>query len=96
MHKSIFEALYYGKINPSERKVRSTPEKGNIECKIQALKSYFHKELSAEDYERIEKLETLYTEYHDCENVNLFAHGFTVGALLMLEVSAGLEGVINE
>ena len=96
MHKSIFEALYYGKINPSERKVRATPEKNDIERTIQALKNYFRKEFSAEDYERLEELENLYTEYHDCENINLFAHGFTVGALIMLEVSAGVQIVVNE
>lgn len=95
-YKSIFEVLYYGKINPFGRKVPSNPEKEEVESKIQVEKDYFRNELSPDVYERLDRLESLYTEASDMENIDLFTHGFRIGALIMLEVLAEADTVITE
>ena len=96
MSKSIFEALFYGRINAWERRASQSRERKEIECKIQAEKGYFKENMTADDYQRFQVLESLYTQASEDEEIGIFAHGLTLGALIMLEVMTGQEGVINE
>jgi len=86
MYNSILESLYHGEINLNERKAICTPPKDEIERKIQAEKEYFHNEFSPDVCKRLEKLENLYTEAFGIENIEIFTHGFKIGALMMLEI----------
>jgi len=96
MFNSILEQLFHGRINPFERKIPFTPERTETEQKIQRAKEYFRRELSTENYKRLDELETLYTESSDFENIYYFKHGFTLGALIMVEVFLEQEGAVNE
>lgn len=94
--KSILEALFYGKIAPFERGVKHSPERAEVEHKIQEEKEFFKSELSHDLHQRFTALEDLYNRASDDEEIDIFTHGFTIGALIMLEVMAGKEGIINE
>lgn len=83
---SIMEALFDGGIIPWERRRRMSKERKAIEEKIQREKRYFVEKMSLDDCQRFEALEALYGEAAHDEETDTYAHGFTLGAMLMLEV----------
>ena len=96
MSKSIFEALFYGKINPFDCRMPLGDERKDIEKKISGAKDYLRTKLSSDDWERFEQLENLYTQASNDDDVKNFAKGFIMGALLMLEITAGKEALSGE
>jgi len=91
MQKSIFESVYYGKNVPYERRVNLSPERRELEGRINAEKQYFAEKLSPDDCRRFEELVNLYSQANLDDEVNIFSHGFTVGALLLLEITKKAE-----
>ena len=91
MSKSILEALFYGRINPWECRAVHSPEREEIEKRIKAEKSYFKESLSNDDFQRLESLESLYTQASEDEEIAAFSYGFTMGTLILLEVLACQE-----
>jgi len=87
MPKSVLEALFYGKINPWECRFVHESEHTDVEKRIQSEKDYFKDKMPPDDYRRLETLENLYTQASVQEEVSFFSHGFTIGALIMLEIS---------
>ena len=63
-----------------------TDEYRAINKKIESEKRYFMEKMSLDDCKRFQELEGLYETAAHCEEVDLYAHGFTLGTLLMLEV----------
>lgn len=96
MSKSIFEALFFGKISIWEREVTVSPERREIEKKIESEKRYFIEKMSLDDCQRFQALENLYIQASEDEEIGIFSHGFTMGALIMLEIYAGRDEIINE
>lgn len=96
MSRSLFEALFYGRISTWERKVTLTPERKELERKIESEKRHFIEKMSLDDVQRFEKLENLYVQSSEENDVDVFSHGFIMGSLIMLEVLAGRDSVINE
>jgi hypothetical protein len=96
MSKSILEALYHGKLPLWERKVTHTSERTEIEQKIQFEKDYFKKSMTADDYRRLEKLESLYTQASEDEVIDMFIRSFAIGAFIMLEITAKKEDILYE
>ena len=96
MSKSIFEALYYGKISPHSRSAVSAPERKEREQRIKSEKEYFIGKIPPDDVQRFHNLEDLFTHNLLDENVNIFSNGFTLGALFVLEIMERRDGVVSE
>jgi hypothetical protein len=96
MSKSIFEALFFGKINPFERGAKLTAERKELSEKIQSEKKYLTDKLSAEDGERFDRLQTLLTQETLDTEVDVYSYGFSTGVLLILEVLEMRENIIKE
>lgn len=96
MSYSIMEALFDGRVIPWERRPNFTDEHKEIIRKIQTEKRYFTEKMSRDDACRFQELEDLYGGMAHCEEVNTYSHGFTLGALLMLEVMESKGKVIDE
>ena len=95
MAYSIMEALFSGKIIPWERRNSQTPERKALEKKLESSKRYFIERLPLDDRKKFEELEDLYSDAAFDEEVNIYAHGFILGMLLMMEVMLKKEDVIN-
>ncbi len=95
MPSSIMEALFDGKVIPWERRANLTEERREIERKIESEKRYFIEKMSLDDCQRFERLENLYGGAAHCEDVDTYTHGFTLGALIMLEVMEKKEEIIR-
>jgi len=96
MQYSIMEALFEGKIIPWERQNSYSSERLALEDKIESEKRYFTKKMSSDDCERFQTLEDLYLEATFDEQVGIYSHGFTLGALLMMEIMAKGDELKNK
>lgn len=96
MAKSIFEALFYGKINLSARHVKHNRERMEIEKAIKAEKEFFRGELVPDLYQRLETLESLYTQAGTDEEVDVFTRGVALGMHIVIEMMAQMEDMFNE
>lgn len=72
-----------------------TDEYRAVNKKIESEKRYFMEKMSLDDCKRFQELEGLYETAAHCEEVDLYAHGFTLGTLLMLEVLEKKESLLN-
>lgn len=93
---SIMEALFDGRIIPWERPGNMTAERLEIEEKIRQEKRYFMGNMSADDQARFERLEDLYSCAVHSEEIGIYSHGFTLGAMLMLELMQSKEAILAE
>jgi len=96
MTYSIMEALFVGRVIPWERHNLMSAERKALEEKIQKEKRYFIEKMSLDDCKRFEELEGLYNEAGLDEEVDIYSNGFTLGALLMMEVMAKKQEIIDE
>ena len=96
MSYSIMEALFYGRVIPWERRADITDERRAILQKLDSEKRYFSEKLSPEDYKRFEGFEDLVGSDSQHEEIDIYTHGFTLGALLTLEVLEKKEAIINK
>jgi hypothetical protein len=94
--KSIMEALFDGQVIPWERRYRMSGERKAIEEKIQREKRYFMEKMSLDDCQRLEGLENLYNEAAHDEEIDIYSHGFTLGALLMQEIMEKKSEMMGE
>lgn len=95
MAYSIMEALFEGRVIPWERRNAVSAERKELEQKIKNEKQYFIEKMSPEDCQRFEELENLFSATVFDEEVETYSHGFTMGALLMLEVLEKKSEIIN-
>ena len=95
MSKSIFEALYFGKIRPHEIVGALNPEQKKYKEKIKSEMAYFIGKMTEEDAERFNDLEDMFSCNSLDDEVNIFSNGFTLCALLMLEIIERREGFFN-
>lgn len=91
----LLHDLYYGRISPWERTILRSAEQREAENKITAAQRYFQSKLSAEEAERLQELEGLYTTVFSLEQADTFSYGFRLGAALMVEVLTG-KSLANE
>jgi hypothetical protein len=93
--KPILEELYAGQISPDELIVPKDPQYRPLNQKISdALKTWCEK-LSETDYQQLEALLDLRSQTDAMEATAAFAHGFKLGALIMIEVLTGREEVVR-
>lgn len=95
MSYSIMEALFDGRVIPWERRNTMSAERQELANKIEDEKRYFVEKMSLDDCKRFEELEGLYNEAGLDEEVDIYSHGFTLGALLMLEVMEKKREIIS-
>lgn len=96
MSYSIMEALFDGRVIPWERRNTMSAERKALEEKIENEKRYFIAKMSLDDCQRFQALEDLLSKAGLDEEVGIYSHGFTLGALLMLEVMEKKGEIINE
>ena len=96
MAYSTMEALFDGRIIPWERRVEITDERRDIEKRIESEKRYFISKMSPDDCERFKQLDELYRSAAHSEEIDIYSHGFTLGAMLILEVLGKQEKIINK
>ena len=96
MSNSVLAALFNGKIIPWERKCNRSSERRELEQKIESEKQYFLEKMPLDDRERFEQLFNIFCEATFDEEVDIYAHGFTLGSLMMVEVMEKKEDIINE
>jgi hypothetical protein len=94
--KTILEELYDGQIFPDELIVPKNPAYRQLNKEISALKETWQKKLSETDYQSLESLLQLYCQSDALEAAASFVFGFKLGALVMLEVSAGKAELIGK
>ena len=95
MAYSILEALFNGRIIPWERRNSYTPERKALEAKLEAIRRYFTDKMSPDDYLRFQELEALCGDANSEDEINVYAHGFTLGVLLMVEAMSRGKDIIN-
>ena len=82
----MLREMYNGKIIPYERRNRLAAEQLEIVHKIDAEEKYFVEKLSPDDCERFKALSNLYSMLSTSDESEIFAYGFSVGMLLMVDV----------
>ena len=96
MPYSIMEALFDGNIVPWERRNTDSPERKALEEKLENERRYFIGKMSLDDCQRFQAFENLLDDAAFDEEVQIYSHGFTLGALLMLEITAKKDAIITE
>ena len=82
----MLREIYSGKVIPWERRNRKSKEHLEIVRTIEDEERYFVSKMSLDDCDRFQKLTNLYTELMASEEGEIFSYGFTMGALLMMDV----------
>ena len=93
--KPILEELYDGRIFPAELILPKDPQYRPLSQKISDAMKIWREKLSETDYQQLEALLNLHSHFDDMEATAAFAHGFKLGALIMMEVLAGREEVVR-
>ena len=88
---SILEDIYNGRVSRWEQRVNRTAEETAVENQIQAEKKYFEKTMTADDYKRLNELETLYGEFRSFDDMRTFKYAFRLGVMIMCAVFIGEE-----
>ena len=96
MSYSIMEALFDGRIIPWERKNTNTPERMELERRIDRERQLLTEQLTSTYQEHLMNFEDLIGHAALDENIEIYSHGFTLGALLMLETMEKKEQIINQ
>lgn len=86
--KSILHDFYYGRVIPWERRNPYAEEQREINRKIESEERYFVGKMSLDDCKRFEAFKNLLSQAYSMDEVDIFSHGFKLGALFMLEVFA--------
>jgi len=82
----MLREMYFGKVIPWERRNRKSAEQSELVDKIESEEKYFVGKMSLDDCDRFQKLVSLYTQLGQSEEGEIFAYGFTMGALLMQDI----------
>ncbi|MBE9917450.1 hypothetical protein G8C92_25895 [Paenibacillus donghaensis] len=87
--KSILEEIYYGNLHMEEQIVPTDPEYQPINRKISELIEDAKQRFSESDFAALEEILDLNGESNSILAKASFVHGFTMGALVMVEVLGG-------
>lgn len=90
----IYE-IFDGQIKPWERCLTLSAKRKELEEKLAQEDSYFMERMSLEDRQRFQEMKELQNQATFKDEVEIFAQGFTLGVLLMMEVMAKKEAIIN-
>jgi len=82
----VLREMYLGKVISWERRNRKSEEQTELVDKIEAEEKYFTEKMSLDDCQRFQKLVNLYTQLGSSEEGEIFAFGFSMGAVLMKDI----------
>ncbi|WP_043891000.1 DUF6809 family protein [Paenibacillus sp. Aloe-11] len=91
---SILENFYYGKCNPSERINSKDTEFELVSQRIADAEEVLKTKLLEQDYKLIEELSDLQDVLISLLSASAYIEGYKMGALMMIEVFDGKEGII--
>nr|WP_202404165.1 MULTISPECIES: DUF6809 family protein [unclassified Paenibacillus] len=91
---SILEDLYYGKCNPSERVKPKDPEFELVSQKISKTMESLKIKIPEHEYKLIEELSDLHDNLISILSASAYIDGYKMGALMMVELFDGKEGII--
>ena len=94
--ENILRGLLSGNIIPWERKGSHSERQHEIARKIEVEERYFMEKMSLEDCGRFQALSKLYTELFVAEDENNSAYAFTLGSLLMLDITKEAENILGD
>ena len=84
--ESMLHELYFGNVNPCERKRVRDPEYAALSKKIDGIVVHFEELLSPEEYAKLMQILELRAEASVFEEAELFEYAFSLAVLLMLDV----------
>lgn len=87
----IMDALYDGKLYPSEQVVSKSPEYQRISAEFDELMEQLEKKLSGEQFAEIDKACDLLSDVQDMQNKEFFEYGLAFGMLFMQEAIKVLQ-----
>jgi hypothetical protein len=90
---SILRGLYNGSIIPWERHEKSSPELLKIVRKLESEERYFTEKMSPDDCQRFEAFNGLQADLLSAEEDNIFAYGYSLGVLMMMDVMKEAETI---
>ena len=93
--ESILRSLYNGKIIPWERKTPRNETLLEIIRKVDEEEHCLTQKMSPDDCRRFESLSKLHCELNAIDDENTFSYGFTLGALLILDMMKEAEMICN-
>ncbi|MDR0286957.1 MAG: hypothetical protein LBI03_04510 [Clostridiales bacterium] len=91
MMESILRGLFNGKIIPWERHEKSSPELLKVVRKLESEEKYFTEKMSLDDCQRFQAFTDLQAELLSAEEDNIFAYGYSLGVLMMVDVMKEAE-----
>lgn len=86
MRESMVRELYYGNLNPWERKRVYNPEYIALNDKIDGIAEHFKNLLSPEEYKKFAEMRELESQVDAEDAADLFEHAFCMGVLLMIDI----------
>ncbi|MHA6529331.1 DUF6809 family protein [Paenibacillus sp. BAC0078] len=92
---NILENLFYGNIRPDESIHPTNSEYHNLNRRISSLMDAYHKKLSPEEYDELEKLMDLLGQTTSMYSAAAYTEGFRMGALMMIVVLGGGEKAVG-
>jgi len=99
MEHPVLMALFNGRFLPWKAPKGICEESRGVWERIEIEKRFFTEKMSLDDRKRFEKLDGLYIEaaMTDANNyeADIYSHGFTQGALLMMDVMDKKEDAID-
>lgn len=84
--ENIIEELYFGKINPSERKKASDLGYTDIINRLNEEEKYLDEKLSEESYQHFQNFKKWMHQAASFDEVEAFKAGYRIGALMGMEV----------
>lgn len=82
----MLREMYFGKVIPWERKNRNSEKQRELLRKMESEERYFVGKMSLDDCQRFQEMLHLNTEIAMSEEGEIFSYGFTMGALLMMDI----------
>jgi len=92
---SILKELFNGEIFPAEHTAPVDQKNRKTVCQIFDIMDLLHKQLSPEQYKKLEDLMDLNADNSYTENYQMFSYGFNLGALLIIEIFTGKNDMLG-
>ena len=89
----MLREMYFGEVIPWERKNRNSEKQRELLRKMEAEERYFVEKMSLDDCQRFQEMLHLNTELAMSEDGEIFSYGFTMGALLIMDILEEAEAM---
>lgn len=94
--RGILHGLYSGKVVPWERRAPDNEKQRDVLHKIESEEYYFMEKMSPDDRKRFQALSNLQAEMAFVEEDDIFSYGFTLGLLMMMDITEEAKRITGE